>query len=776
MVRKRLHASHLRRKLKRDIRDNWKSFAAIFIICMLSTMLYCGIDAAWRGMERNLDAQFKQSGLANIWIIGRISDRKARDIAEIPGVLDAQRRVRLRASADLNGEPAIELYMSDGTARINKPMVFQGAALPSGRKYICVLDSRFAKAAGISVGDSLTVSAEGTSLELTVGGVGYSPEYVVYSDGFSFSANPATFGYAYVSPGTLGFLPYQETVVLLAPGVDEKQIKQEIQALLDDPTMTVLTRDDKVGIKMAIEEVDQIRAQGQVFPAVFFLVAALITFSTMRRMVESQRMQIGTLCSLGYSRGQLIRHYTGYGLLVSALGALAGLLGARFFLGRIIMWVLMSIYNMPNADVYMHPGIMAAASMLTVCIAMGASFFSCNRALKEVPAGLLRPKPPARGKRILLERIPFIWKHLSFSAKLITRNMLRNTFRFLIGIVGVVGCSALLLTGFGMRDSVMFVLQNHYTHTMRYDVRVDLDASAAEDYPEAVYLRSGALKMETVMEQSCELFIEGRWQLKGLHVLEDHHETVYLEREGKRIWLPREGITLSERAAEETGLKIGDSVRLRAPNGREATVQVNDIISIQLGQGVYVSKSAWRKLDVMPFMPTALFLSGGNVSPAAIDDLDGVAKVRTINEERTGSEAVVRVLDVVVLVMVLFSGALLLVVLFTLGQLNFFERVRELATLMVLGFYPRETKHFILRENMIIAILGLPPGLYLGPFLHRWVLTYGFPTMLEFIPYIAPVSWIYTPLLTLLFAQTVNLLIGVKFKSVDMVEALKSVE
>ncbi len=766
----------LRRKLIRDIRDNWKSFAAVFIICMLSTMLYSGLDAAWRGMERNLNVQFRQCGLADIWITGQISDRKARDIANIPGVMDAQRRVHLRAEADLPGDPTVELYMSDGISRVNSAMVFVGLSLPSGQKNVCVLDSRFAKAQGLSVGDKLMVDAGGTSLELMVGGIGYSPEYVVYSDGFAFSANPSTFGYAYLSPGTLSYLPYQETVVLLDPGADVMQVKQEIQTLLDDSRMLVLTRDDKAGIKMAIEEVGQIRALGQVFPAVFFLVAALITFSTMRRMVESQRMQIGTLCSLGYDRAQLIRHYTGYGLLVSSLGALFGLLGARFFLGRIVMWVLMSIYNMPDAAVYMHPGIMAGTFMLTVLIAMGASFLSCNRALKEVPAGLLRPKPPNHGKRVLLERIPFLWRHLSFSSKLIIRNMLRNTSRFLIGIVGVVGCSALLLTGFGMRDSVLFVLENHYTHTMRYDVRVDLNASATENYPEAVRLRSGAQRMETVMERSCELQIDNRWQTKSLHVLNDRHEMVYLERDGERIWLPKEGITLSERAAEETGLKIGDSVKLRALNGHETTAKVQDIISIQLGQGVYISKSAWRKLDMMPFMPTAVFLSGWSIDPTAVEDMDGVSKVRTIDVERTGSEAVVRVLDVVVLVMVLFSGALLLVVLFTLGQLNFFERVRELATLMVLGFYPRESKHLILRENIIIAMLGLPLGLYLGPFLHRWVLTYGFPTMLEFIPYIASVSWVYTPLLTLLFAQIVNVLIGVKFKSVDMVEALKSVE
>ncbi len=766
----------LRRKLFRDIRDNWKSFAAVFIICMLSTMLYSGLDAAWRGMEKNLQNQFEQCGLSDIWIMGGLSDRTALDIAQIEGVADAQRRVRLRASAKLPGEPDMDLYMSEGVSRVNSPMVFQGEALPENKKYVCVLDLRFAKAHGISVGDSLTVAAAGQSMVLAVGGIGYSSEYVVYSDGFAFSANPSTFGYAYLSPGTLAFLPYQETVVRLKPGADADQIKQAIQTLLDDPQMLVLTRDDKSGIKMAIEEVDQIRALGQVFPAVFFLVAALITWSTMRRMVESQRMQIGSLCSMGYDRGQLIRHYTGYGLLVSALGALVGLIGAQFFLGRVVMWVLLSIYNMPNAAVYMHPGIMLGTGALTVAIAMGASYLSCRRALKEVPAGLLRPRPPAHGKRVILERIPLLWRHLSFSTKLITRNMLRNTSRFLIGIVGVVGCSALLLTGFGMRDSVLYVLRNHYTHTMRYDVRVDLEASVPEDYPEAVMLRTGAKNMETVMDRSCELYIDSQWQTKALHVLEDRHEMVYLEKDGDRVWLPREGIALSERVAEETGLAIGDSVRLRALNGHVAYAQVKDIISIQLGQGVYISKSVWRWLDVMPFSPTAIYLSGGNIQASVAEDMDGVAKVRTIEEERLGNEAVVRVLDVVVLVMVLFSGALLLVVLFTLGQLNFFERMRELATLMVLGFYPRETKRLILRENMIIAILGLPLGLYLGPFLHSWVLTNGFPTMLEFIPYIARESWIYTPILTLLFAQIVNLLIGVKFKSVDMVEALKSVE
>ncbi len=773
----RMQKNLLRRKMLRDIRENWKSFAAVFIICMLSAMLFLSLDGAWRGMEKNLDKQFSACNLADIWIVGNISDRKAADIANLAGVADAQRRVHVRATADLNNEPAMDLYMNEGAARVSTAMVFQGRPLPDTQKNVCILDSRFAKAAGLKAGDTFTVKVQGVSLNLVAGGIGYSPEYVVYSDGFAFSADPASFGYAYLSPGTLGFLPYRETVVTLKQGADVQTVKQAIQNLLNDPSILIATRDDKMGIKMAIEEVDQVRALGLVFPSVFFLVAALITFSTMKRMVDSQRLQIGTLCSLGYSKKELIRHYTGYGLLISALGAAFGVLGARFLLGNIVMWVLMSIYNMPGAAVYMHPGVAAGISALTILIAMGASYFSCIKALREVPAGLLRPKPPTHGRRILLEYISPLWKRLSFSTKLILRNMFRNTSRLLIGIVGVVGCSALLLTGFGMRDSVVYVLENHYTQTMRYDARVDLESVVvSDDYLQAIRLRSGAARQEAVMEGSCELDLDGKWVTKGLHVLEDHHEAVYLARHGQRVWLPQNGIALSERVAEETGLVLGDSVRIRAPNGHLATAVVRDIISIQLGQGVYISKSAWRKLDMMPYYPTALFLSGGGVNLDAVKDMDGVAKVRTIVQERTGNEAIVRVLDVVVLVMVLFSGALLLVVLFTLGQLNFFERIRELATLMVLGFYPRETKRLILRENIAVAIIGLPLGLLAGPYLHWWVLTYGFPTMLEFIPYISKTSWVYTPLLTLLFAQIVNIMIGAKFKSVNMVEALKSVE
>lgn len=766
----------LHRKLRRDMSMNWKAFASMLILCTLSVTLWLGINAAARGMERSLDALFASSNLADLWVSGSVSDSTARSLSALPGVLDAQRRARVRVKADLTGDPKLDLYMFDGTARLSKPIILSGSDLPEDARDACLIDFKFAGATGISPGDRITVIYGGVRRELRVTGTCYSPEYVVHSDGYSFNVDPHTFGYGFVSPGALDGVPYNETVVTLQEGADASALKHAAEELIDDASIQVSTRKDRPYILMAMEEADQVRAMGEIFPSVFFLVAALITFSTMRRLIENQRTQLGTLYSLGYTRAQLYRHYGGFGLFIALLGALLGALGARFFLGQVAMDMLTALYIMPGGGLYMDPAMVAAATALIVLITLGASFLSCHEALRDVPANLLRPRPPRSGRRVLMERIPVLWRHLSFSNKLIVRNMSRNASRFLISVVGVVGCSMLLLTGYGMRDSVSYVLDHYFSVNMRYDVRVDLAQNAPDGYDTAVKSRSGASEMERFMEGQLQLFTDGVWKDKSFAVLEDHHDMVYLEDGGERVSLPLQGAAVTRRLAEDLGLQAGDSLRLRMPNGHEAVTTVYRIIDLQLGQGVYMSRSAFRRLDAMPYRPTALLLRGENIALKAIEDLDGVDKVRTIEDERGGKLAVTGVMDLIVLLMALFAGALLLVVMYTLGELNFFERIRDLATLMVLGFYPRENKRLILRENIIVAVIGLPIGLLLGPYLHRWVLAAGLPSIMQFVPYISLKSWISTAVLTLLYAWLVNRIIGAKFKSVNMVEALKSVE
>jgi putative ABC transport system permease protein len=329
-----------------------------------------------------------------------------------------------------------------------------------------------------------------------------------------------------------------------------------------------------------------------------------------------------------------------------------------------------------------------------------------------------------------------------------------------------------------MRDSVNYVLDNHYGYTMRYDVRVSLNVPQLPDnYLDALKKRANARTMETMMEGGVEVWVERSWQSKLLYVLEDEPKMVHVEDAAKTpVAMPERGTLMTEKFSEETGIRLGDVVRLRAPNGKTAEVRVDGIITMQIGQGLYMSRGAYRNLDLTPYSPTSLMLQGGAIDPRALDDMEGVNTARTLEGERGSNGTITQILDLVVLLMVVFSGALALVVLYTLGQLNFYERQRELATLMVLGFYPRENKRVILRVNMIVTVIAVPAGLFIGPYLLGWVLRAGLPNTLEFIPHIARLSWALTPVITLIFAQLVNYIVGGKFKKLDMVEALKSVE
>jgi len=778
MVGKHAGVSPLSRKLLRDIREGWKSFFAIWIICTLAITLYVGIDATWRGMDRNLSEQFSAGNLADLWAIGAVSDRTLRNLEALPGVDRAQRRISAEGTANqLQGEPVVKLLSGERGSWINRPLVRTGTDIPPVGSNSCVLQERFAQAHGIRIGDKLTVDIGNHNVELSVCGLGILPEYVAVLHNGEFSPDPNRFGYAYASSGALWFLPYNEALLTLEPGADVEAVKRAAQDLFDGSEAFVLVREDIKGIKMAMDESQQIQAMSYVFPLVFFVVAALITWTTMGRLVENQRLQIGTLFAQGYGKSTLAWHYTSYGLLLAALGSAGGFLGARYGIGPVLIEMIASLYTLPDAKPYLLPGVLAAVSAVLAAVTGGASVLSARAALTQTPAALMRPKTSGKGRRVMLENVGWLWRNMKFSAKMIQRNLWRNPMRACMGLIGVLGCTGLMLTGFGLRDSVDYVLRNYYTQTMRYDACAYLHDDAPDGYGQSIRVRTGASAAEERMLTSCEAQINGQWTLEQAFVFEDVHEMVYLTLEdGSPYRLPPEGVCLTRKASERYGLGIGDSVSLRMPGGRARDAEIVEIVDIQLGQGIYVSSSAWRALDLAPWKPNAVMLRGKDLRLDGVAEMDAVHRVRTIEQERASNEKVLDVLNLVVFLMVLFSGALALVVLYNLGQLNFFERIRELATLMVLGFTPREIKRLVLRENLLIAFAGIPVGLALGPSLHRLVLETGLPDTLEFVPFIQRSSWAYTAAFTFLFALIVNWMLGQKFRSINMVEALKSIE
>ena len=778
MVGKKKAYSPLTRKLIRDLQEGWKSFLAILIICVLSVTLYMGIDATWRCIERSVRKQFLASDMADLWVNGAMGDRSARDIGKMQGVKAAQRRVLLDGEAkELKGAPAFTLVMNEGDAAVNKPLLWGGSGEAPRKKNEVFLQTEFANEHHLSVGDVLRITCGDRVLDLTVCGMGTMPEYVVASSGNEMAVPPTRFGYGFVTAGTLDFAPYTQVAVQLALGADLNAVKAQIEALFNGKAVVITERNDVPGIKMAIEEAKQIRDMNGIFPVVFFVIAALITWTTMGRLVENQRLQIGSLLALGYGKRELLWHYAGYGLLLAGAGSVLGLIGARYAIAPLLMYFLRTAYILPGEAPYLDMVSSAVVVAVIALITGGAGFLSARGALKMTPAGLLRPKPPGKGKRVILENIGPVWSRMGFSSKMILRNLLRNPVRVLMGMIGAMGCTALMLTGFGLRDSVDYVMTSHYSRTMRYDARVVLKQEAPVDYGKAIALRAGAESYEEQMMLALDVQVADDWRAKAIYVLENNHDKMWLYGEdGARISLPERGAVLSKQAAEDMGLEKAESLTLRLPGGRPLEISIAGLVNLQLDQGIYFSRAAWEHLKLMPFSANQILLAGDALDLQAAENMDGVEKIRTLKDEQASNEKILEILNIIVVILVLFSGILAFVVFYNLGQLNFSERIRELATLKVLGFTPKEIKKLVLRENVIITLMGLPFGMILGPLLHYTVLTYGLPHTIQFSPYIAVSSWGITIAMTILFAMMVNWMLGAKFKEVNMVEALKSVE
>lgn len=778
MVKSRRPAGPLRTKMYRDLADGWKSFVAILIICLLSTALFMGFDLTWRGMDQNIRQQFALGNLADIWVRGEISGNDARKLEMQGGVLSAQKRVTAEGEADdLPGDPQIRLLMSEGEPAVNKPVIYAGEGFTPGKKDQCILQKRFADANHLTVGDSITVTVSGQKLSLAVCGLGTLPEFVIYNKEGEAVTIAASYGYAIVSPGTLGFLPYSEVSLTIKPDADAKDVRRAVQNVVDKDRTTVTLRADKAAVKESMEQISQLRMIGLIVPLLFFLVAALITWTTMGRLVENQRTQLGSLFAMGYGRRTILMHYAEYGVFIAILGALLGFVGAEYGLSPLLLWFLQTVYIMPGAAPFLSVPTMIVITLALVLITGGAAVLSARNALTKSPADLLRPRPPKKAKKIFLERIPLLWNRLSFSGKVIARSMLRSRVRLLMGLVGTIGCTALMLIGFGLRDTVEYAKWNYYTNTLAYDARVTLTRDAPEGYAKSVQNRTGAVTAEEEMITALDVYLGGDWKEKPVFVLENGQQLIHLEDEsGGQIELPPSGVTVTRKMADEFHLQVGDMLRLHMNGKRDIEASVTQIVNLEMGQGLYFSREAWRKLELQPFSPTAVLLHGGPVDLAKAKDMDGVDRVQTLTMEYEDSNTMLKTLNLVVLLLIAFSGGLALVVYYNLGQLNYSERIRELATLKVLGFLPGEMKKIVLRENIIVTCLGLPFGFAAGVFLHRIVMEYALPSSIQFVQHIELSSSVLIALITVGFSLIVNLILGSKFKSINMVEALKSVE
>ena len=575
----------------------------------------------------------------------------------------------------------------------------------------------------------------------------------------------------------------------------EEQIEENLSDT-DDWKWYVLDRHSQVSFVEYEHAAEQMKHIAALFPLFFFFVAALVCFTTMTRMVDEQRGLVGTCKALGYDESAITARFMLYALSASLSGGIIGvLLGLRIFpLVIINAWGI--AYQMPAmvpADNTLL-AVIAVVSMTLVVVL--AAFFACIGTLSEVPSALMRPKAPKLGKKVILERIPFLWKRFTFTQKVTARNILRYKKRFFMTLAGVAGCTALLVTGFGISDSVNDLITVQFDEIYQYDVSVTLKPDLTEkEYREAAdavtgrpeLLDSYVLSSTSGKANISEDADANDDVIVTLTAADDpviFSDFCHLkDRRGKKeVLLPEKGVLISQTIAEKFDLKQGDTLVLESSEGTRVTAEIAEIIEFHVGYSVFMKDSVYREL-FNENAPENSIIGRTDLSDeekedfsSEVMDTENISSVSFFSVSTRSIRQMISALSIITLVLIISSGLLSFVVLYNLSNVNISERLREIATIKVLGFYDPEVNAYVYRESITITVLGALVGLGLGTLLHHAIMSMISLESVTFGLYIAPVSYLYSFLLTLVFSLIVSIFINRKLKTIPMVESLKSVE
>ncbi len=764
----------LRKKLYRDMSRAAMQFLSIIALCALGTFAFSALDGTARMTRATLDTYFEENNLADFFITlpGGV-DRAALDkAAAVPGVT----AVRARASADMETGFGDDVNLSvtayDGEMDINIPLLREGALLNPADERGCLVEERFAVAHSLSVGDRIRVKLSGQEYAFLVRGVVVSPEYIVVSDGLV--ANPDAYGYILINARAIPSLPLTQIVATMDDGADSDTVRAAIENAL--PDALVVDRASHSSTARANNDAQMFENMTLIFPLLAYAVAALIVMTTLSRMIDNQRMQMGTLSALGFTSGQIKRHYLSYAIAPSLIGAVLGTLIGHYTLPFFLWDALIGQNEMPYQLV---PPISVPAWIMTglsVVMSVLIMLYSYHKAARETTAALLRAKPPKDGKRILLERITPLWKRFNFNTKMVVRNLMRNKLRTFMSLVGLLCCNMLIITSLGLQDSVTAMSVNYYTKTLSYDVRANLkgEVGTAESYER----RLDAGRVECVMEQSVSLRADGGTRTVMLNILQDDQMLQNLGEHETFVRLETGTVAVTYKLTKTLSIRLGDTIRLYLPGDDEPLeLTVGQIVHNNVSQGVYMNRTTWEAQRKGEFTPTAIQIQGPGVR--CIAQLDAMDEVDSIDYPADQIQDMLWMLDTLSSVFALLTGialALAFVICYNMGLMNFVERTREYATLKVLGYHQKEIRKLILRENNLIStlgvLLGVAPGIILTDIiLHSCEPETGYypgaPTLQSVLIACA---------ITFCFSYMLQLLLTRKVKKIDMVEALKSVE
>lgn len=585
-------------------------------------------------------------------------------------------------------------------------------------------------------------------------------------------------------------LEEEKANIKIKDGKTEIEKNKEKLKDIKNPEWYVLGRSANVGYETYRQDSDRIDNIGKAFPLIFFLVAALVSLTTMTRMVQEKRIEIGTFKALGYSRASIVVHYLVYALSASLIGSLIGIsVGFRLF-PPLIMNAYGSLYAIPDSLTPFNLGLALQSSLIAILFTATATVAATLDELREHPASLMRPKPPKSGKTILLERFTFLWKRLSFTKKVTARNIFRYKQRLFMTVIGIAACTGLMITGFGLKEGITGATESQFSKIYKYDMQGNLTKNISEgeknDIKKKVMEDSNIKSVLFTYSKNASVK-KDKTRSEDAYVVVPEDKTTFnnyinLTRKNKELNLNDEGIIITEKLSKLINKKVGDTIEITV-NDKSVEAKISAITEHYIQHYIYMSPVYYKSIMGNNITFNSFYGLIKNTSEAdenktssTLKGIKGINSIGFKNNVHVDYNKSIKSINSVVLVLIVSAGVLAFVVIFNLTNINISERKRELATIKLLGFFNDELAKYIYRENIILTIIGSLVGILMGILLNNFIIATAETNVIMFLRKISPIYFMYSVLLTILFSVVVNLAMYNRFDKIDMIESLKSAE
>ena len=765
-----------------------KRFISILVIVLLGVGFFAGIRAVAPDMKNTLDDYYEKTNMYDIYIASNYGIRE--DIIDkLQKKYDIEAVYNFDTITTKKEDYATKIISYDKNNQINTPKLVKGK-MPEAIDEV-VIDNHYRNE--IKIGDKLTIDSELIKNNtVTVTGYVESPlyisaerdstnllsgtiDYYLYMNDDNIISPVKTAAYIKLNTDESRFSKKYEEIVKTAKKDIKKTLKEEKQT---DEKWYVLDIDSNAGFYQYEQDTQRIDNVAKVFPLVFFIVAVLICLTTMTRMVEEERSQIGTLKALGYSDISIMFKYILYAALATIIGSMIGVAIGYRILPDLCFEMYKNMYRLGNIKLSYYSSLTFQGMMIALLCTLGATIYTCRKTLKESPANLLRPVAPPPGKRVLLERIKLVWNHLSFSYKVTVRNVFRYKKRFLMTIIGIAGCTGLILACFGLKDCIVKMVPHQYEDIFSYQAKINLNEEKTNETIDKIKENKQIKDILEVHEESITIDNKDTNQSVTLVIPKDNpKEFIKLQdRKTEEQYNLTDGIIITEKLAKLLEVEENDILKFSGTDTYKE--KVAHITENYLFHYIYLPKSSYKQDEYNTVLIKTKNMTEKEEKELAneLKEIPGVSSITFTSSTRHVFDDTMDSFAYVSLILIVSAGALAFVVLYNLSSVNISERRRELATIKVLGFYDKEVYQYINRENTILTLIGILLGLGTGNILTMYIIKTCEIDMLMFDTTIAWPSYLYAILITMSFAILVNIILYFSLKKIDMIESLKSIE